>query len=119
MREHFVWMTTRPITADAMADFERAWRPVPHPHGMRAAYANGSEDGQEVVGVSFWESKLSCRRLARFAGGRASACGDAPYVVEEREAFLPRPGARNADTAVDRSLTLLSGFACRERRWGA
>ena len=39
MQEHFVWMTTRRITAGALADFERAWRPDPYHQGMPAAYA--------------------------------------------------------------------------------
>jgi heme-degrading monooxygenase HmoA len=87
MQEHFVWMTTRRITADALADFERAWRPDPYPQGMRAAYAYWSEDGQEVVGVSFWDSRESCDawRTSEAEAHRRDAM--APYVAEEREAF--------------------------------
>ncbi len=53
MEEHFVWMTTRRINPGTLADFERAWRPDPYPEGLRRAYAYWSEDGQEVIGVSF------------------------------------------------------------------
>ena len=39
MEEHFVWMTTRRIKPGTLAEFERAWRPGPHPEGMLTAYA--------------------------------------------------------------------------------
>lgn len=60
MQEHFVWMTRRRIKPGTLADFERAWRPEQNPEGMRHAYAYWSEDEQEVIGVSFWDSKESC-----------------------------------------------------------
>jgi heme-degrading monooxygenase HmoA len=87
MEEHFVWMTTRRIKAGALADFERAWRPAPYPEGMRRAYAYWSEDGQEVVGVSFWDSKESCDawRVSEPEARRREAM--AAYIVDEREAF--------------------------------
>ena len=87
MDEHFVWMTTRRIKTGTLADFERAWRPALYPQGMRRAYAYWSEDGQEVVGVSFWDSKESCDtwRASGAEGRRREAM--APYIVEEREAF--------------------------------
>ena len=87
MEEHFVWMTTRWIRAGTLADFERAWRPAPYPQGMRRAYAYWSEDGQEVVGVSFWDSKESCDawRASEAEARRREAM--ARYIVEEREAF--------------------------------
>jgi hypothetical protein len=57
------------------------------PQGLRSAHAYWSEDGQEVVGVSLWESKDSCDawRASEAAARRREAM--APYVVEEREAF--------------------------------
>jgi heme-degrading monooxygenase HmoA len=87
MDEYFVWMTTRRIKAGTLADFERAWRPAPYPQGMRHAYAYWSEDGQEVVGVSFWDSNESCDawRVSGAEARRREAM--APYVVEERELF--------------------------------
>jgi len=87
MQEHFVWMTTRRIRQGTLAEFERAWRPDPYPQGLRSAYAYWSEDGQEVVGVSFWESKESCDawRASDAEAHRREAM--APWVVEEREAF--------------------------------
>jgi heme-degrading monooxygenase HmoA len=87
MEEHFVWMTTRRIKPGALADFERAWRPDPYPHGLRRAYAYWSEDGQEVIGVSFWDSKESCNtwRASQAEARRREAM--AGYVLDEREAF--------------------------------
>jgi len=87
MEEYFVWMTTRWIRAGTLADFERAWRPAPYPQGMRRAYAYWSEDGQEVVGVSFWDSKESCDawRASEAEARRREAM--ARYIVEEREVF--------------------------------
>jgi heme-degrading monooxygenase HmoA len=99
MQEHFVWMTTRRIRPGTLAEFERAWRPDPYPQGMRSAYAYWSEDGQEVVGVSFWASRESCDawRASDAEARRREAM--ASYVVEEREAFyrgreLAIPAAR-------------------------
>jgi heme-degrading monooxygenase HmoA len=58
--EYFVWMTTRKIRAGALDDFEHVWQPNPYPEGLARAYAYWSEDGQEIIGVSFWDSKESC-----------------------------------------------------------
>jgi len=87
MDDHFIWMTTRRIKAGTLADFERAWRPSPSPEGMRRAYAYWSDDEQEVIGVSFWDSKESCDawRASEAEANRREAM--APYIVDEREAF--------------------------------
>jgi heme-degrading monooxygenase HmoA len=54
---------------------------------MHRAYAYWSDDGQEVVGVSFWASKEACDawRAGDVEARRREAM--ATYVVEEREAF--------------------------------
>jgi hypothetical protein len=87
MEEHFVWMTTRRIKPGSLADFERTWRPDPYPEDLRRAYVYWSGDGQEVIGVSFWDSQRSCDawRASEAEARRREAM--APYVVEEREAF--------------------------------
>jgi hypothetical protein len=87
MQEHFVWMTTRRIRPGALAGFERAWRPHPHPEGMLAAYAYWSEDEQEIIGVSSWASRQSCDawRASHAEARRREAM--APYVLDEHEAF--------------------------------
>jgi heme-degrading monooxygenase HmoA len=85
--EYFVWMTTRRIRPGTLADFERAWRPDLHPEGLRRAYAYWSEDGQEVIGVSLWDSKQSCDawRASEAEARRRRAM--APYVVQDRDSF--------------------------------
>ena len=87
MTEYFVWMTTRRIRPDTLAEFERAWRPEAAPQGMRNAYAYWSEDETEVVGVSFWDSAEACTawRATDAEARRREAM--APFVVEERESI--------------------------------
>jgi heme-degrading monooxygenase HmoA len=87
MEEHFVWMTTRRIKPGKLVEFERAWRPEPYPEGLRHAYAYWSEDGQEVVGVSFWDSRESCDAWRVSEAEAHRRAGMAPYVIEERDAF--------------------------------
>jgi len=87
MEEYFVWMTTRRIEPGTLAKFEQAWRPDSFPEGMRHAYAYWSEDQQEVIGVSFWESKDSCEAWRGSAGEARRREAMAPYIIEEREAF--------------------------------
>ena len=87
MDEHFVWMTTRQIKPSALTDFERAWRPDTHPEGMLRAYAYWSEDKQQIIGVSFWDSKESCQEWRASVAEARRREAMAPYVVDEREAF--------------------------------
>ena len=87
MQEHFVWMTTRQIQPGMLADFERAWRPGTHPEGMLRAYAYWSEDGQEVVGVSFWASREACDAWRASEAEMNRRAAMAPYVIAEQEAF--------------------------------
>jgi hypothetical protein len=87
MQEHFVWMTTRRIRPDVLGDFEAAWRPGTTPAGMLRAYAYWSDDQQEIIGVSFWESRQMCDawRASDAEARRREAM--APYVLAEQEAF--------------------------------
>ncbi|MFD5097894.1 antibiotic biosynthesis monooxygenase [Streptomyces albidochromogenes] len=87
MDEHFVWVTTRRVRPGALEDFERAWRPSAHPDGMRRAFAYWSEDGEEVTGVSFWESRQACDSWRGSDAEKRRRDAMAPYVVEEREGY--------------------------------
>ena len=73
MEESFVWITTRQIKPGSLGEFEQAWRPERYPEGMHHAYAYWTEDGQEVTGVSFWDSRspatAGALRQRRVAGG--------------------------------------------------
>ncbi|WP_028810555.1 putative quinol monooxygenase [Streptomyces flavidovirens] len=88
MGEHFVWVTTRRVKPGTLEDFERAWRPTAHPDGMRQAFAYWSEDGQEVTGVSFWDSKQACDSWRASDAEQERREAMAPYVVEEREGYF-------------------------------
>jgi heme-degrading monooxygenase HmoA len=85
--EYFVWMTTRKIRAGALHDFEHVWQPNPYPEGLARAYAYWSEDGQEIIGVSFWDSKESCDAWRDSESEKRRRQAMAPYVLEAREAF--------------------------------
>ena len=87
MKEHFVWMTTRRIKPGTLAQFEWAWRPDTHPDGMLRAYAYWSDDEQQIIGVSVWDSKESCDawRASEAEARRREAM--APLVVDEQELF--------------------------------
>lgn len=87
VEEHFVWVTTRRVQPGALKEFGRAWRPDPYPQGLRHAYAYWSEDGQEITGVSFWESKEACDSWRASEPETRRRAAMAPYVVEEREGF--------------------------------
>ena len=85
--EYFVWVTTRTIRAGALDDFEHVWRPNPYPEGLARAYAYWSEDGQEIIGVSFWDSKQSCDAWRDSEAENQRREAMAPFVLEAREAF--------------------------------
>ncbi|MFF8844210.1 hypothetical protein ACF08N_16060 [Streptomyces sp. NPDC015127] len=87
MQEHFVWVTTRRLQPGTLEDFENAWRPAPYPSGLLRAFAYWSEDGQQITGVSFWDSREACDswRGSESEAQRREAM--APYVVEEEEDF--------------------------------
>ncbi|MFF3247279.1 hypothetical protein ACFYWY_26965 [Streptomyces sp. NPDC002870] len=87
MEDYFVWVTTRRIKPGTLEEFEGAWRPASAPHGLRRAYAYWSEDGQEITGVSFWDSREACDSWRTSDGERQRRAAMAPYVVEEREGF--------------------------------
>jgi len=87
MEEHFVWMTTRQIRPGALADFERAWRPHPHPEGMLRAYAYWSEDEREIIGVSFWDSRQSCDAWRASSAEARRKEAMAAFILGEQEAF--------------------------------
>ena len=87
MEEQNVWVTTRRIRPGTLEEFEGAWRPEPAPRGLRRAFAYWSEDGQEITGVSFWDSEEACDAW-RMSGAEAERRANmAAYVVEEREGF--------------------------------
>lgn len=83
----YVWITTRKLKPGTQDDFSRAWRPSEFPQGMLRAYELASPDGNEVVGISIWESveARDAYRLSDVESQRRSAM--APYVIEEHSGF--------------------------------
>lgn len=78
-----VWITTRRIKPGTYEEFRKAWRPSTFPEGMLTAYECFSEDRNEVVGISVWDSFESRERyrLSDVEGERQRAM--APYVEAE------------------------------------
>ena len=87
MEENFVWMTTRRIKPDTLADFERTWRPERHPDGMLHAYAYWSDDEQEIITVSSWVSREACDTWRASWEETRRRAAIAPYVLSEQEGF--------------------------------
>lgn len=83
----YVWITTRRLQPGSRDAFARAWRPGEFPEGMLRAYECYSADGNEVVGISIWDSAESRERyrLSDVEAERRRAM--APFVVEERAGF--------------------------------
>ena len=83
----YVWVTRRKLKAGSREEFSRAWRPREFPDGMLRAYELVSADGNEVIGVSVWDSTESRDRyrLSEVESERRRAM--APYVLEEVSGF--------------------------------
>jgi hypothetical protein len=81
--QHVVWITTRRIKEGSYEDFRNAWRPQEFPEGMLRAYECFSEDSNEVVGISTWDSLESRERyrLSDVEAARREAM--APFVEAE------------------------------------
>jgi hypothetical protein len=103
--DYHVWITTRRLRPGTRDEFRNAWRPKAFPKGMLQAFEYWSAEGDEIVGVSFWESPKARDeyRLSEVEAERRRAM--APYVVEEssgfyvgRELTIPRRSDPETDT---------------------
>jgi hypothetical protein len=83
----YVWITTRRLKPGTRGEFSGAWRPSDFPQGMLRAYECYSSDGNEVVGISIWDSAESRERfrLSEVESNRRQAM--APFVIEESSGF--------------------------------
>jgi heme-degrading monooxygenase HmoA len=84
----FVWITTRKLKPGSHEEFSQAWRPSEFPEGMLRAYELVSPDGNEVVGVSVWDSIESRDRYRRSDVESARRAAIAPFVLEEHSGFF-------------------------------
>ena len=80
---YVVWITTRRIKEGTYEDFRRAWRPKEFPEGMLRAYECFSEESNEVVGISTWESYEARERYRASEVEAARRKAMAPYVEAE------------------------------------
>jgi heme-degrading monooxygenase HmoA len=94
-----VWITTRRLKPGAREEFSRAWRPSEFPAGMLRAYELYSPDGNEVVGISIWDSAASRDEYRKSEVESQRRQAMAPYVLEEhggfyvgRELKIPKSG---------------------------
>ena len=83
----FVWITTRKLKPGSRDDFSRSWKPSDFPKGMLRAYELYSQDGNEVVGISVWESAESRDEYRKSAVESQRRAAMAPYVLEENSGF--------------------------------
>ena len=83
----YVWITTRKLKPGSRDDFSRSWRPSEFPDGMLKAYELYSPDGNEVVGVSVWDSAESRDAYRRSEVESERRRAMAPYVLEEVSGF--------------------------------
>jgi heme-degrading monooxygenase HmoA len=87
MADYFVWTTTRRLKPGSRREFEEAWVPTAVPEGMQRAYEFWSDDEEEVVGVSFWDSRESCERYRASDAEEQRREAMAPYIVDERSGY--------------------------------
>jgi len=83
----FVWITTRKLKPGSRDDFSRSLKPSDFPKGMLRAYELYSPDGNEVVGISVWESAESRDEYRKSAVESQRRAAMAPYVLEENSGF--------------------------------
>jgi hypothetical protein len=78
-----VWITTRTIKPGTYEEFRQAWRPKDFPDGMLWAYECFSEEANQVIGISIWDSLESRERyrVSDVETDRRQAM--APYVDAE------------------------------------
>jgi heme-degrading monooxygenase HmoA len=90
-----VWITTRKIKPGTYEEFRKAWRPSEFPEGMLRAYVCFSQDRNEVVGISVWDSHESRERY------RLST-----VEVERQRAMEPFVEAESSGVYVGRELEI-------------
>ena len=85
--DYYFWVSTRSIKPETREQFEQSSRPAEFPDGLVGAYVLYAEQGDEVVGISIWDSVEACDRYRRsdIEARRQEAMG--PFVVEERSSF--------------------------------
>ncbi len=81
--QNVVWITTRRIKPGTYDEFRKAWRPRTVPEGMLRAYECFSNELNEVVGISVWDSLASRERYRSSEVEAERQRAMAPYVEAE------------------------------------
>jgi hypothetical protein len=82
----YVWITTRKLKP-GRATIQPAWKPSDFPKGMLRSYELYSPDGNEVVGISVWDSAESRDTYRKSDVESQRRAAMAPYVLEENSGF--------------------------------
>jgi hypothetical protein len=86
--QSYVWITTRKLKPGTTREqFSQAWRPREFPEGMLRAYECYSPDGNELVGISIWDSAESRERFRRSEIETERRQAMAPFLTEESSGF--------------------------------
>lgn len=83
----YVWVTTRKLKPGTHDAFAQSWKPSDFPKGMLRAYELVSPDGNEVVGISVWDSAESRDDYRKSEVESERRAAMAPYVLEEHSGF--------------------------------
>jgi heme-degrading monooxygenase HmoA len=81
---YYVWITTRRIKPGMREELEGAWRPAEFPDGLLRAYVLYEQEGEDVVGISIWDSRESCDRYRASEIETRRREAMAPFVLDER-----------------------------------
>ena len=85
--DNYFWLTTRTIKPGSREQFEQSWRPAEVRPGLIGAYVLFAEEGDEVVGISIWDSAEACHRYRDSdVEARREAAMDR-FVLEARSSF--------------------------------
>ena len=90
-----VWITTRTIKPGTYDEFRQAWRPKEFPDGMLWAYECFSEEANQVIGISIWDS------LESREGYRTS-----DVETERRQAMAPYVDGESSGIYIGRELKI-------------
>jgi heme-degrading monooxygenase HmoA len=85
--DYYFWVTTRRIKPDTRGQFEQSWRPAEFPEGLAAAYVLYAKDGNEVVGISIWDSAAACDGYRRSDVETRRREAMDPFVLDEWSSF--------------------------------
>ena len=75
------WIASRTLRPRKVKAFRQAWQFKVRPKGLvRVYFLHGSEDRQEMIVCSIWESRAALRRYRRTAAERERLAAMKPFV---------------------------------------